>query len=44
MTTWIQAKEMGVLAKVFPQDSFNLPLVQTGFEGVQHGSVTLAHY
>ena len=41
---WTQAPELGVLAKVFQQDSFNLPHVQTGLEAAQYDSVTLARY
>ena len=33
-----------MLAKVFQQDSFNLPHVQSGLEAAQYDSVTLARY
>ena len=29
---WIAASELGMLAKVFAQDSFNMPMVQKGLE------------
>lgn len=41
---WTQAPELGLLAKVFQQDSFNLPHVQTGLEAAQYEEVTLARY
>ena len=33
-----------MLAKVFQQDSFNLPHVQTGLEAAQYDEVVLARY
>ena len=38
------ASELGVLAKVFQQDSFNLPNVQIGLEAAQYDEVQLANY
>lgn len=41
---WTEAPELGMLAKVFQQDSFNLPHVQTGLEAAQYDEVVLARY
>ena len=41
---WTNAAELGVLAKVFQQDSFNLPNVQIGLEAAQYEEVVLANY
>lgn len=41
---WSMAVELGALAKVFQQDSFNLPKVQTGLEAAQFSDVVLARY
>ena len=41
---WTQAPELGLLAKVFQQDSFNLPHVQTGLEAAPYDEVVLARY
>ena len=41
---WTEAPELGMLAKVFQQDSFNLPKVQLGLEAAQYDAVTLANY
>ena len=41
---WTQAPELGMLAKVFNQDSFNLPQVQRGLEAAQFDSIVLARY
>jgi len=41
---WTAAPELGLLAKVFQQDSFNLPHVQTGLEAAPYEEVTLARY
>ena len=41
---WTDAPELGVLAKVFTQDVFNLPKVQLGLEGAQFDEVVLANY
>ena len=35
---------MGLLAKVFNQDSFNMPKVQTGLETMTKPGVTLGNY
>ena len=41
---WTEAEELGVLAKVFTQDTFNLPHVQTGLEAAQYDEIVLARY
>ena len=41
---WAEAGELGVLAKVFQQDAFNLPKVQQGLEAAQFDELTLANY
>lgn len=41
---WTEAPELGVLAKVFTQDTFNLPNVQRGLEAAQYDEVVLARY
>ena len=41
---WTEAPELGLLAKVFTQDTFNLPHVQTGLEAAQYDEVVLARY
>jgi len=41
---WIEASELGMLAKVFSQDSFNMPMVQKGLEAAAKPGVTLANY
>ncbi|MEM1230715.1 MAG: SRPBCC family protein, partial [Pseudomonadota bacterium] len=41
---WTQAPELGRLAKVFQQDTFNLPKVQEGLEAAQYDEVVLANY
>jgi len=41
---WIAAPELGMLAKVFSQDSFNMPMVQKGLETTFKPGVTLANY
>ena len=41
---WTDAPELGMLAKVFEQDSFNMPKVQKGLEGAAKPGVTLANY
>ncbi len=41
---WIAASELGMLAKVFAQDSFNMPMVQKGLEATAKPGVTLANY
>ena len=41
---WTNAPELGPLAKVFAQDTFNLPKVQKGLRAAHHGHVTLASY
>ncbi|MDA1076202.1 MAG: aromatic ring-hydroxylating dioxygenase subunit alpha [Proteobacteria bacterium] len=41
---WTDAQELGLLAKVFTQDTFNLPHVQLGLEAAQYDEVVLANY
>jgi phenylpropionate dioxygenase-like ring-hydroxylating dioxygenase large terminal subunit len=41
---WTDAPELGVLAKVFTQDTFNLPNVQLGLEAAQYDEVVFARY
>ena len=41
---WTNAPELGVLAKVFTQDTFNLPNVQIGLTAAQYDEVVLANY
>jgi nitrite reductase/ring-hydroxylating ferredoxin subunit len=42
--SWTLAPELGLLAKVFEQDSFNMPMVQKGLEQTVKPGVTLATY
>lgn len=41
---WTNAPELGPLAKVFAQDTLNLPRVQRGMKNAAHTHVTLAQY
>ena len=41
---WTNAPELGLLAKVFTQDTFNLPQVQAGLMAAQYDEVFLARY
>lgn len=41
---WTEAAELGALAKVFQQDSFNLPKVQKGLAAAQFTEAVLAKY
>ena len=41
---WTEATELGILAKVFQQDTFNLPQVQKGMKASRKGTVTLGNY
>lgn len=41
---WTNAEELGSLANVFAQDSFNLGRVQDGLRGARHSHVTFANY
>lgn len=41
---WTDAPELGLLAKVFTQDTFNLPNVQRGLEAAQFDEVVFARY
>ena len=41
---WTDAPELGVLAKVFEQDTFNMARVQLGLESTRKPGVTLANY
>ncbi len=40
---WLEAPELGLLSRVFNQDSFNLPKVQKGLASLRKG-ITLANY
>jgi phenylpropionate dioxygenase-like ring-hydroxylating dioxygenase large terminal subunit len=42
--SFADAPELGMLAKVFDQDLFNMPKVQLGLESTQKPGVTLANY
>ena len=42
--SWTMAPELGMLAKVFDQDGFNMPKVQKGLEQTRKPGVTLASY
>jgi phenylpropionate dioxygenase-like ring-hydroxylating dioxygenase large terminal subunit len=42
--TFSDEPELGMLAKVFDQDLFNMPRVQTGLESTRKPGVTLANY
>jgi phenylpropionate dioxygenase-like ring-hydroxylating dioxygenase large terminal subunit len=41
---WTEAPELGLLAKVFTQDTLNLPNVQRGIEAAQYSEVVFARY
>jgi hypothetical protein len=41
---WTEAPELGVLAKVFEQDTFNMARVQLGLESTRKPGITLANY
>jgi hypothetical protein len=41
---WTEAPELGFLARVFNQDTFNLPKVQRGLHATVKPGVTLANY
>jgi hypothetical protein len=41
---WAEAPELGNLARVFNQDTFNLPKVQRGLRAMTKPGVTLANY
>jgi phenylpropionate dioxygenase-like ring-hydroxylating dioxygenase large terminal subunit len=41
---WTDAAELGVLGKVFEQDTFNMARVQLGLESTRKPGVTLANY
>lgn len=41
---WTDAPELGMLAKVFVQDTFNIPRVQRGLHAMVKPGVTLANY
>lgn len=41
---WTDAPELGMLAKVFEQDVFNMSKVQTGLETTQKPAVTFSNY
>jgi hypothetical protein len=41
---WTDAPELGSLAKIFQQDTFNFARVQRGLESARHSHVTFASY
>ncbi len=41
---WTDAPELGVLGKVFEQDTFNMGRVQLGLESTRKPGITLANY
>ncbi len=41
---WTNAPELGMLARVFTQDTFNLPKVQKGLAAAQYDEIMLANY
>ena len=41
---WVDAPELGMLARVFNQDVYNLPKVQAGLETGAIDTVTFANY
>jgi hypothetical protein len=41
---WTEAPELGMLGRVFNQDTFNLPKVQLGLHSLTKPGVTLARY
>ena len=41
---WTEAPELGFLARVFNQDTFNLPKIQLGLRTMKKKTVTLANY
>ena len=43
-TPWTEAPELGMLARIFTQDTFNLPNVQAGLMATPYESVVLARY
>jgi hypothetical protein len=43
-TPWTEAPELGLLAKVFTQDTFNLPQVHAGLLAAKYDEVVFARY
>ena len=41
---WTEAEELGFLARVFNQDTFNLPKVQIGLRTMKKPGITLGLY
>ncbi len=41
---WVDAPELGMLAKVFNQDVVNMPEVQRGLKAMKKGEVIFANY
>jgi len=41
---WTEAEELGLLARVFAQDSFNVPMVQKGLMTMTKPGVTMGNY
>jgi hypothetical protein len=42
--TWFEAEALGSSARVFDQDSYNLPRVQQGLKSMQRSHVVMARY
>lgn len=42
--SWTNAPELGMLTRIFDQDTFNLPKVQRGLRAAAHTHVTLGRY
>ena len=41
---WVDAPELGMLAKVFNQDVVNMPEVQRGLKAMKSGEIIFANY
>ncbi|MFN0095926.1 MAG: aromatic ring-hydroxylating oxygenase subunit alpha [Dehalococcoidia bacterium] len=41
---WVEAPELGMLARVFNQDTYNVPKVQIGLKAMKHPEVVFASY
>ena len=41
---WVQAPELGMLARIFNQDVFNIPKVQLGLKAAKQPFVQFASY
>lgn len=42
--SWLEAPELGMLARVFDQDAYNLPMVQRGLHSLRAPTTTMAAY